>query len=128
MTGIFILAVIFEIKHFFCDWVFQTDYIVAGKGREKGWLMPLFVHSFIHHALATFFIMMAFSRSMTVGLIAALVDGFSHLIIDRIKSNPNGFGRFKNPANKLYWVLMGADQAAHHLVYFSIIFGWLFLK
>lgn len=127
MIYIILLLVALEIKHFFCDWVFQTDYIVSGKGKEKDWFMPLFVHAFIHHALFTSMIMVAFSRSLYIGMVCGLFDGVSHMIIDRIKSDPNGFGRFKNPANKFYWVLMGADQAAHHFCYFIIIFGHKFI-
>lgn len=127
MIYLLILCFVMEVKHFLCDWVFQTNYIVQGKGKETGWFMPLFVHSFAHHALVTFLIMTAAARSLWIGLVCGLFDGATHMVIDRTKSNPHGFGRFKNPANKFYWVLMGADQAAHHFCYFIIIFGHKFI-
>lgn len=125
MPHFFWLLILFEIKHFFCDWLFQTDWMVEGKGRRRGWIAPLAAHA-LSHGFWTGAIILAWSRDLTTAIICGIADTFAHFVIDRIKSSPNILGKYKS-TEKYFWVILGADQAAHHLTYLTIIFGFYFL-
>lgn len=122
MTKVIVILILFELKHFLCDWVFQTEYMAAGKCRLHGWLMPLLSHAGLH-AVGTFAVMLIVSRSIRVAAFLAVFDLICHFTIDRIKSSPNMFGTYKTQ-DRWFWILLGADQAAHHLTYFFIVFAY----
>lgn len=116
---IFVLLFLFEVKHFICDYPLQNDYIVFGKGKLKGWVGPLALHSG-NHGLGTLFILsMYFDLKLSIFL--AVFDFISHFIIDRLKAHPKLLGRYK-PNEKAFWNALGADQMGHHLMTYGIIF------
>lgn len=111
---IFILLVLFQIKHFICDYPLQNSYMLR-KTENAGWVLPLICHAGVHAAF-TFLIMFAL-----VGINAflfAFFDFVIHFIVDRIKSKYSKNVDIKNPK---FWSLLGLDQMAHHLTHYIII-------
>lgn len=125
MKVLFFILIAFEIKHFFCDYI-QTDWMASGKGRRHGWFFPLLAHA-LWHGFWTGAIMAAWSKSLEIGLICGALDTAAHLTIDRIKSSPNMLGNYKSD-ERWFWIILGADQAAHHFCYLGIVFGFYFWR
>lgn len=126
MTELFILLVLFQIKHFVCDYPLQTPYML-GKMNRTGWVKPLAAHAYIHSA-GTWFIAYWFlfttDKTESIFLLScglALTDFVIHFIVDRIKASPDLGGRFK-PDQPYFWWALGADQMAHHLTHYVFIY------
>jgi hypothetical protein len=149
---IFALLIIYQIKHFLCDFPFQTPYMM---GKFKGgceWIGPLSAHAGAH-AIATTSIALFFKPELA--LVLGMLDFFAHFCVDRVKASPRMLGRFKalsgaeyveataasrwtsnHPelemhkknafkrlkSNTYFWWALGADQMAHHLTHYLIIF------
>lgn len=102
----------------------MADYPLQGKymlGKFKGgteWIKPLAAHAAVH-ALYTFLILCFLNWK--IALAAAAFDFNAHFVVDRIKASPNLLGRFK-PHQKEFWWSLGADQSAHHLTHYLIIY------
>lgn len=99
MALVFFLLFIYQVKHFLCDFPFQTEYQL-GKFKE-GWdfIPPLATHCGIH-ASFTFVIASAFLAgfdkfSLTFALSLALLDFAIHFTMDRVKASPHFLGQFK---------------------------------
>ncbi|MEO0879968.1 MAG: DUF3307 domain-containing protein [Pseudomonadota bacterium] len=115
---LFALFIVFQIKQLLADYVFQTIWMVNGKGRAgAGFIFPLFVHVFLHASL-TLAIVAVIDPSLWY---LAVVDFAVHFVIDRLKSGPRWFGRIDDPSRQAYWALFGLDQMAHHLTHYAII-------
>lgn len=120
-----LLYVLFRIKHFACDFLFQTDWMALTKGKpgQEGY-RALFTHSAIH-GLGTALITLVFAPALWW---LGLVDFVVHSIVDRIK----GYFTYRHgwtSKDTLFWWTLGADQEAHnftHLAYIVII--WMYLN
>lgn len=118
---VFLLIVIFQIKHFLGDYVFQTNWMVAGKTRaDMGFLFPLTVHV-LCHAVLTLVIVYFVNKELWY---LAFFDFAVHFTMDRIKSGPRYLGRFNDPSKSSFWICLGLDQMVHHLTHYAIIW-WL---
>ena len=121
---IFTLLVLFQLKHFVCDYPLQTQYML-GKMQATGWIQPLAAHAAVH-AIGTFIITIIvfnpayYLDAVTLAVILAIVDFIVHFMVDRIKASPNLGGRF-NPTQPYFWWALGADQMAHHLTHYLFI-------
>ena len=92
MKIVFLLLVIYQIKHFLADYPLQGKYML---GKFKGgtdWVAPLLAHACVHGAF-TLLIASAFHCGYAPYL--AVLDATLHFIMDRIKASPNMLGRFK---------------------------------
>ncbi len=122
MKEIFLLLVLFQIKHFLCDFPLQGKYML-GKFKVHGWQVPLLAHASVHGA-GTLAIIAIYSNHIhqlpRYMAALALADILVHFTVDRIKASPNLLGRWK-PDNKYFWWALGADQAAHHFTHYAII-------
>ena len=125
---IFTLLLIFQVKHWICDYPLQTPYML-NKFKLKGWVYPLFCHVRVH-SVFTLLISTAFLNlysDMTVqdytriAVWMMFLDGVVHFIVDRIKAHPDIGGRYK-PDNPKFWWALGADQMLHHLTHYGIIY------
>lgn len=114
---LFILLVVFQVKHFLCDYPLQTEYVL-GKMEPYFWEIPLAAHAGVH-ATATFIIALVFANPYIAAL-TAVMDFVIHFTVDRIKASPNMGGKFK-PDQKQFWWALGADQMVHHLTHYWII-------
>lgn len=161
MSTIFLMLILFEIKHFLFDFVFQTKYHLGKFNADGSFYWPLVSHSAWVACLTPAILGIAgYGRHVELVAIAWGIDFWSHFFIDRLKAGPKYLGRFKalsaqeyqvcNKAvynsqiyydingnqkfmdtpealkklrgNWMYFVSIGIDQMAHHLVYLAIIY------
>lgn len=120
MNEIFILLIVFQIKHLIADFPLQNEYMLGKFKRGKDFILPLVAHAGVHFVF-TFFIVFFFKFDIMLALTLALFDFCTHFIIDRIKASPDLLGRW-NPSQKMFWNMIGVDQMCHHLVHYSIIY------
>lgn len=96
MTTVFVLLVVYQIKHFLSDYPLQTPYML--QKFKPGWdfVKPLGAHAGVH-ALFTFAIVTAYNVHGSVPFAFGLagLDFTVHFIVDRIKASPKMLGRFK---------------------------------
>lgn len=93
ISTLFLLLVIFQIKHFIADYPLQNSYML---GKFKGgwaWLKPLLAHVSVH-GLFTFSISIFFT-TWWLAIILAFVDMIIHFCMDRIKASPNLLAKYK---------------------------------
>jgi Protein of unknown function (DUF3307) len=134
---VFILLVVYQIKHFIADFPLQTWWML-GKFKEKGWVLPLAAHAGVH-ALLTLLIVLR--TAPEVWWISG-VDFGIHFTMDRIKASPALLGRYKSLCqhdllnkpnmdrarwegklrnNQNFWWSLGIDQMVHHLTHYYLI-------
>lgn len=92
---IFLLLSLFQIKHWLCDFPFQTPFMLQ-KFKDKGWILPLSAHAGTH-ALGTFLVLNLIPARIPFEwtLIFSLFDFVVHFIVDRIKASPKLLGRYQ---------------------------------
>lgn len=133
-----IAAVLFTIKHYLCDFQFQTPYML-GKMNKTNWVAPLAAHCGAHAlgTLLTIAILMVcivpLSKPLyfvayykvTFGKVLLLISAeFAiHFVMDRIKASPNLWGRW-GPTDREFWLALGVDQAVHTLTYIFMAYVW----
>lgn len=110
-----LLFTIFAVKHVLADFTFQTQWMVYGKDRRAGWLLPLVTHCLVHAAGTLAIVIVARPRLWML----ALADFAIHFGIDRGKAVINR--RFElTPKDRHFWLLLGTDQSLHHLTGFLL--------
>lgn len=119
-----IMMAVFVIKHKFCDFNWQTPYMMGKFKAGSAWIMPLFAHTSVH-AIMSLAIIIAFNKPAYAWL--ALIELVVHFIIDRIKATyklPQGVWTEVDKArNKTLWYNAFAnDQMAHYLTYVAMLF------
>ena len=126
LFSIFTLLVIYQVKHFLCDYPLQGKYMLGKFKPDFGFFLPLLAHSLVH-AFATLLIVLWYSsyiKEISSNLIFELVltDLIIHFVMDRIKAGPRYLGRFKDMMHFSFWWSLGLDQTVHHLTHYYIIF------
>ena len=104
---IYLLLVIYQLKHFICDFLLQGKYML---GKFKGgneWILPLAAHAGVH-GVATFLIALCFKPKSA--FLIALFDMVVHFTMDRIKASPNMLGRFKPLTAETYVVAVQTND------------------
>lgn len=149
MITLFVLLIVYQLKHFLADYPLQGEYML-GKFKDADWVKPLAAHAFVHGTL-TFFIAWVARGNIGLAVALAVFDFAVHFVVDRVKASPKLAGRWKpltgtqyvamqdavtgaNGAlypvaeaqkrlrdNKLFWWALGLDQMAHHLTHYAII-------
>lgn len=134
LEKVFVLLLIYQLKHFLADFPFQTGYML-GKFKD-GWafLLPLCAHVLVH-ACFTFIIVFLFTESLFLAVTLAAFDLIVHFIMDRVKAGNKYLGKYKALAateypsstkkqkrhNTFFWWSLGLDQTVHHLTHYAII-------
>ena len=118
-TELFILLIMFQIKHFAAAFPLQTQYML-GKFKKDDWILPLPAHATVH-AFITLVIALASSNSLYVIVFVTIVDFIIHFIMDRIKASPDLLGKWK-PTDTMFWNIVGIDQMVYHLTHYFIIY------
>ena len=108
---VILLMVLLQIKHWYIDFVDQTDDEVKCKG-IYGNLIGI-GHS-VKHGLFTGVL---FFNITEFWFVIGLIDFFLHYHIDWIKMN---YG-CQDLKSKTFWVHLGLDQLAHQLCYITYI-------
>jgi hypothetical protein len=114
--SIFLLLTLLSIKHWYIDFVIQTQDEIAHKGiygHNDG-----IMHS-IKHGFGTFLVMWAFIGDWPFAFTLSLIDMALHYHIDWIKMR---FGT-KDMKTNAFWTQLGLDQLAHTLTYIFLV--WL---
>jgi hypothetical protein len=112
-----ITLIFLQIKHWYVDFVNQSNEEVAYKGEYLHWLGMK--HS-IKHGLATFLILYVVTgfNYLYFVLFLAVVDFLTHYHIDWVKMN-YGNRDIRTPQ---FWNHLGLDQMAHQIVYILIAY------
>ncbi len=92
MKTVFLLLVIYQIKHFLADYPLQGKYMLGKFAKYPDYVFPLLAHVGVHGAF-TLVIAAAFGCHYAPWL--ALIDMVLHFIMDRIKASPDMLGRFQ---------------------------------
>lgn len=148
---IWVLLVVYQLKHFLADFPLQTPYML-GKFRDRGWIKPLLAHVGVHGGF-TFAIALYFTHRLDMAWGLMLFDATVHFIMDRLKAGRMFLGRYKALSaieftdvredleskdklrrfvakqhlrgNTLFWWALGLDQGVHHLTHYTCIFAIL---
>lgn len=121
-STVLILFILFQVKHFLCDFPLQTSYML-GKGKGGlAWILPLATHCAVH-SIFTLGIILFFKSEFY--WIAGL-EFLCHFVIDRMKVSyklPVGVWDSKDKGKNLqkYYVAFGMDQLAHAMTYVWMI-------
>jgi hypothetical protein len=112
---VILLLFLFGIKHFICDFLLQTDYMVKTKGiyGARGGIQHAMLHAVFTLVISVFFV-----TYVNLAILMAIFDGVVHYHIDWAKQKLN---RGLTPADRMFWVWFGADQCLHYLTYIAII-------
>jgi Protein of unknown function (DUF3307) len=109
--------VLFEAKHFLCDFVLQTAYQYRNKGTygHPGG----FVHAGLH-AAGSLPAVLIFAQSG--GLVAAVLaaEFVIHYHVDWLKEQINRRCALTT-SDAGYWMVFGADQLIHQMTYVAIL-------
>src|ERR1700677_369679 len=93
MKTVFLLLVIYQIKHFLADYPLQGKYMLGKFKKSPDYILPLLAHVGVHGAF-TLVIATAFHSGFAPwGL--AIIDMVLHFIMDRIKASPDLLGRYQ---------------------------------
>lgn len=112
-----ILLFLFQVKHWYIDFVNQSDIEVKGKG-IYGNLQGL-AHS-IKHGLATFICVLVLVDLdyALFAMVIGFLDFVTHYHIDWLKMN---YGN-RDIATPQFWNHLGLDQMAHQIVYIFLAY------
>jgi hypothetical protein len=109
--------VLFQVKHFLCDFLLQTAYLYRNKG--------IYGHpaGFIHagmHALGSLPAILLLSRAPAFIAAVMAVEFLIHYHVDWLKLAIDKRFRLGIKQN-LDWAVFGADQLLHQLTYLGIL-------
>ncbi|MDT8325843.1 MAG: DUF3307 domain-containing protein [Roseovarius sp.] len=110
------VLVLFQIKHFIGDYLWQTDWMLANKVRygHPGGL----VHAGVHGALSAPILFWA-GVPIGVALMLSLTEATVHYHIDWAKAC--AVRRYDLDASQTaFWRYLGLDQGAHQLTYIAL--------
>ncbi|WP_294607765.1 DUF3307 domain-containing protein [Roseovarius sp.] len=111
------VLILFQIKHFIGDYLWQTDWMLANKGRygHPGGL----VHAGVHGAL-TLPILIWAGVAIGTALLLALAEATVHYHIDWAKARAVR-RRDLDVSQTAFWHFLGLDQGAHQLTYIALL-------
>lgn len=118
---VFILLVVFQIKHFVADFPLQNRYMLQKKRTDWSFIPPLATHCAIHALLTLAIVCCVEPRLWWV----AFVDFVVHFTMDRIKAGPRYLGRYSDVSKPSFWISLGLDQMVHHLTHLWVI--WMLI-
>ena len=123
ISGLCIVLGLFQIKHFFIDFVFQPPWMWQNKG-TYGHLGGI-VHAGLHGVVTVPILLLA-EVNPTLIAILALSEFLAHYHIDWAKMNINAKMGWKSNTHNQFWILTGLDQLLHQLTYLAIV--WIAFK
>ncbi len=111
------LLILFQLKHYYADFVIQTYMQTVKKGV---WLHPCGISHSLDHVWTTLLVLLVFSMihsiSATTILFIGAVEGIIHYVIDFTKVK---YGN-KDMTKPIFWNQFGLDQVAHQITYILI--------
>jgi hypothetical protein len=115
ITVLLTTLILLQIKHWYIDFVNQTEDEVKYKGEYLDWRG---VKHSLKHGIGTFFVLWIVTSWHYLGIVAliACLDFLAHYHIDWIKMN-YGNRDIRTPQ---FWNHLGLDQMAHQMCYIAI--------
>ncbi len=109
--------VIFQVKHFICDYLLQTTYQFSNKGTygHPGGIL----HAGIH-AIGSVPAILIFTVSLPIIVVIVICEFIVHYHIDWLKQTVDSRMNW-TPEEAPYWYIFGADQLLHQLTYVIIL-------
>jgi hypothetical protein len=120
---ILLSMLIFQIKHFLCDFVFQSSNQIRHKGI---YLHPAGLQHAGLHMLGSVPALLVLSRAPLPLIVLLLAEFVLHYHVDWTKVRLDTNLRL-NDTNSTYWMIFGGDQLIHQLTYLAMIYAILFL-
>ncbi len=119
MNPILWAMLIFQLKHFVCDFALQTPAMIQKKGV---YLHPSgLVHALLHAAGSLPALLMLSHAPVAVGAVL-FAEFIIHYHADYLKAQIDN--RFQlNDQTNLYWIVFGLDQLVHQLTYVGMIYA-----
>jgi hypothetical protein len=96
---IWLLLVLYQIKHFVCDYLLQGKYMLGKFAKFPDFILPLLAHVAVH-GVTTYLISLPFKPNIAHWF--ALFDMVIHFTMDRVKASPDLLGRFKPLTESTY--------------------------
>lgn len=115
MNELLIILVLFQIKHWYIDFVNQCAEEVKYKGSYLDWRG---VKHSLKQGLGTFAVLFLFC-SFEASLIFGVIDFILHYHIDWTKMNKGN----RDITTPQFWNHLGLDQMAHQITYIGIIYA-----
>lgn len=117
IESLFLLLVIYQLKHFIADFLLQHNYML--KKIRPGWdfILPLSLHCLVH-AVLTLGVCLFYKPELWW---LAIVDFCTHFFLDRVRSGPRYLGRYNDVNQTIFWWILGFDQLLHHLTHLWIV-------
>lgn len=116
---ILLLLTLFQIKHYFSDFVVQTYTQTVYKGKYGN---PIGMSHSLDHIVTSMLILWIYSFFYPIVILSIvyipILEGIIHYHIDWIKVK---FGS-KDINSSLFWNQFGLDQLAHQLTYISVVY------
>jgi hypothetical protein len=120
---ILVSMLIFQIKHFLCDFALQSSNQIRNKGV---YLHPAGLTHAGLHALGSVPAMLVLTRSPLPVIVLPLLEFAFHYHTDWGKVRLDSHLRL-NDTNTLYWIIFGGDQLIHQLTYIAMIAAAIYL-
>jgi hypothetical protein len=120
---ILVSMLIFQIKHFLCDFALQSSNQIRNKGV---YLHPAGLTHAGLHALGSVPAMLVLTRSPLPVIVLPLLEFAFHYLTDWGKVRLDSHLRL-NDTNTLYWIIFGGDQLIHQLTYIAMIAAAIYL-
>lgn len=120
MLEVFILLIVLQIKHWYIDFVNQSQEEIKGKAVYGNWLG---INHSVKHGVGTMISIFAVLglQFIWIACLLALLDTILHYHIDLIKMK---FGS-SDITGRQFWNHLGLDQLAHQLCYIG--YAWYIL-
>jgi hypothetical protein len=115
MLEFIIFLFLLQVKHWYIDFVNQSNIEIEGKGIYGNW--HGIGHSLKHGIATGLIIVCVFGLSFTpFAAMLAIIDTLVHYHIDWIKINWGS----RDMNTKTFWIHLGMDQMAHQLTYIAL--------
>jgi hypothetical protein len=119
---VFVLLILFQVKHMFADYFLQTPKMLSG--RLEYWHMGRAQHSAVHAAGSVIaFAIVGAPPAFIIAVCA--VEWVVHFHIDWGKarySDTKGL----TPDKAGFWRAAGTDQFLHQITYVGMVWAWVF--
>jgi hypothetical protein len=114
---VLIALLLFEIKHFLCDFVLQTQSQVLAKGTYGAF--GGVIHAGLH-AAGSVPALYVLTHSPLAILTLAAVEFVLHYHVDYVKARVDAT-RGWTAADQQYWMVFGLDQFVHQMTYLAFV-------
>jgi len=120
LPTLFVLLVLFQIKHMFADYFLQTPKMLSGRGQYLH--LGRAQHAGVHAIGSALVLGVVGTNILTlIGLIVA--EWIVHFHIDFWKASHSDKKKLA-PDQAAFWRAAGLDQCLHQLTYVGMAAGW----